>query len=289
MASNKLLKVIAVLAVFSLGIILFVVQLSGKGGWIVGLALAAIANGIVWWQSDTVALRMSQAKLTSPEDAPELHAMIEDLAARAGIPTPAVHIIESSAPNAFATGRTPSHGAIAITAGLIDTLRPAELEAVLAHEVAHIKNHDTLLASIIATIAGAVATLAEGAKWMLLHGSLTRPDGNKVYAILGILGSIVMVILAPIIALMTKVAVSRDSEYQADAVAAHLLGDPSSLADALALLEHNTKRISKSQLITATSHLFIIPTPDTSFLNIFRTHPPTASRIARLRSMRLDT
>jgi heat shock protein HtpX len=256
--------------------------LGGTGGMLIAFALAAAMNLGAWWFSDRLALSMSGAQPVSASEQPELHRMVETLSARAGIPKPAVYLIENDAPNAFATGRSPEKGAVAVTTGLLRLLDRGEVAGVIAHELAHIRHRDTLIASIVATIAGVITMLANMAQWALLFGGFGGSDdednGSSVF------GSLIMIVLAPIAALLIQLAISRSREYAADAGGAQILGDPHPLADALEKLE-TTARRTPLDVNPATSHLYIVNPLRGGLAGLFSTHPATQERVARLRTM----
>jgi heat shock protein HtpX len=252
---------------------------------IIALVFAVALNMGAWWFSDTLALRMSGAHEVSPAEAPELHEMVEVLSQRAGIPKPRVYIIESETPNAFATGRNPANGAVAVTTGIARLLTRDELAGVIAHELAHIKHRDTLVSSIAATIAGAITMLADMAMWGMMFAGLTgQGDDDDGGGIAEMVGGILMMILAPIAAVIIQMAISRSREYLADAGGARILGDPLPLASALEKLEWAAGRLPM-QTSPATSHLYIVNPLVGGLAGLFRTHPDTGERIARLRSM----
>ncbi len=265
---------------------LFVVvggAIGGRGGATLALILAGVMNFFAYWFSDKVALAMSGARPVSEQEAPELHAIVAKLAAKAGLPKPRVYLIPSETPNAFATGRNPEHAAVAVTAGIMRILNRDELEGVLAHELAHIKNRDILISSIAAVLAGAIAYLAQMAQWALFFGGFSRDDdeGNP----LGLIGVILMIILAPIAASLIQLAVSRSREYLADATGAKICRCPLSLARALEKLEAWNKRIPMN-VNPAQAQMFIVnPLRGETLMRLFSTHPPISDRIARLVEM----
>ncbi len=268
---------------------LFVVigsAIGGQIGMIIAFVIAIAMNMGAWWFSDALALRMSGAREVSPAEAPELHQMVEVLSARASIPKPRVYVIDSATPNAFATGRSPSKGAVAVTTGIMRMLDRDELAGVMAHELAHIKHRDTLISSIAATIAGAITMLAEMAQWALIFGGLSGQDDEEG-GWASLIGSLLMIILAPIAALLIQMAISRSREYLADAGGARILGDPLPLASALEKLEWAAGR-APMNVNPATSHLYIVNPLKGGLVGLFRTHPETAERIARLRSMAMQ-
>jgi heat shock protein HtpX len=258
--------------------------IGGQSGVVIAFVFAVIMNMGAWWFSDSLALRMSGAQAVSPQEAPELHRMVEALATRAGLPKPAVYLIDSEAPNAFATGRSPSKGAVAVTTGIMRLLDRDELAGVIAHELAHIKHRDTLISSVVATIAGALTMLAQMAQWAMLFGGLGGSDDEDGGGLAGMAGTLVMIIVAPIAALLIQMAISRAREYSADAGGARILGDPLPLASALEKLEWAANRMPM-QVNPAVSHLYIVNPLRGGFSGLFRTHPESTERIARLRAM----
>lgn len=260
--------------------------IGGKVGMFIAFGLAVLMNMGAWWFSDSLALRMSGAQEVSPAEQPELYKMVADLANRAGLPMPKVCIIESPLPNAFATGRSPSKGAVAVTTGIMQILDKDELAGVVAHELAHIKNRDTLISSIAATVAGSITMLADMAMWsMLLGGILGGNDEDDGGGIGEMVGGLLMIILAPIAAMIIQMAISRSREYGADAGGAAILGNPLPLAHALAKLEQASS-LAHAPVNPATSHLYIVnPLSAGSIAGLFSTHPATEERIRRLRDM----
>ena len=251
--------------------------LGGTSGMVIALLFAVTINMAAWWFSDKMALKMSRAREVTPAEAPELHRMVEILAQRAGIPKPSVHIIDSPASNAFATGRSPAKGAVAVTTGITQVLNRDELAGVIAHELAHIKNRDTLISSIAATIAGAISMLADMAIWSMIFGGGDEEEGAG--------GGIMMLFLAPIAALIIQMAISRSREFVADAEGARILGDPQPLADALRKIEMSVKQ-RPMEVQPATSHLYIVNPVFGGLAGLFSTHPATDKRIAKLQEMR---
>jgi heat shock protein HtpX len=264
------------------------IALLGVGGWafggsrgltmmvIVGLAI----NFGAYWFSDRIALRMHRAQPLPRESAPEVHEIVERLAARAGMPMPSIHLIPSPSPNAFATGRGPRHAAVAVTEGLLEVMDRRQLAGVLAHELSHVRDRDVLVATVAAGIAGVISTIGYVLQWGLLLGG-TRDDRNG-----SALAAIAWVIVAPIIALLLQLAISRAREYGADSSGARLTGDPDGLADALERLEAASRRQPYEHAGPATAHLFIVnPLRGRSVLSWLATHPPIEQRVARLRSM----
>jgi heat shock protein HtpX len=279
MKTTLLLGLMTVLIIFIGGAV------GGQGGMIMAFFLAGIMNLGSYWFSDKIVLAMYRAKEIAPQEHPEIHQMIMELAQHAGIPKPRVFLIEDDSPNAFATGRNPGHAVVAVTSGILRILSRQELKGVLAHELAHVKNRDILVGSIAATMAGAIMILANMARWSAIFGG--SRDSEESGGGGGIIGLLVMTIVAPIAAMVIQMAISRSREYLADASGAQFSGSPLGLAGALEKLEIASKRIPMEDPKPATAHMFIVnPLSGRSLLNLFSTHPPIEERIARLRSMR---
>jgi heat shock protein HtpX len=259
--------------------------LGGRQGMMVALIFAGVMNFGSYWFSDRIVLALYRAREVQEADAPELFRVVRGLAQRAGIPMPKVYIVPNETPNAFATGRSPQHAAVAVTEGILRILSSAELEGVLAHELSHIKHRDTLIATIAATMAGVIVMLANMAKWAAIFGGFGGRDEEDRGG--GALGFIFMAILAPVAAMLIQLAISRSREYLADEGSARITKSPGRLADALQKLELGAERIPMAAN-PATSHLFIVnPLRGRSFLSLFSTHPPIEERVARLRAMRI--
>lgn len=260
--------------------------LGGRAGMTIALVLALGMNFFAYWFSDRMALAMSGAKPVSESEAPELHRMVEELARRAEIPKPKVYIIPQETPNAFATGRNPDHAAVAVTTGIMQLLSKEELMGVLSHELAHIKHRDILISSIAAVLAGAISYLANMAQWGLLFGGFGDNDEEDGGNPLGIVGVILMMILAPLAAMLIQMAISRSREYLADAGGAKILGDPVPLASALKRLEEWNQRLPMA-VNPATAQMYIVnPLTAGNLANLFSTHPPIEERVKRLLSRR---
>ena len=256
--------------------------LGGNGGMTFALLLAFAMNFFAYWFSDKAVLKMSGAREAIASEAPDLHRMVSNLAKRADLPMPRVYIMHQDTPNAFATGRNPDHAAVAVTTGLLNILKQDELEGVLAHELAHIKNRDILISTIAATMAGAISTMASMAQWAMIFGG-GRSDENNNGG--GIIGNIAMMILAPLGAALIQMAVSRSREYQADATGAAICGHPRSLASALQQLEIFNRR-RPMDVNPATAQMYIVnPLTGGQLANLFSTHPPMRERIKRLAAM----
>jgi heat shock protein HtpX len=257
--------------------------IGGNQGLLIAFVFALLMNFGSYWFSDKIILSMYGAREVSLHEAPDLYRLVQRLAQRAGIPMPRVYLIQSDAPNAFATGRNPQHGAVAVTEGLLRMLDEEELAGVLAHELGHIRNRDTLIMTVAATLAGAITMLAQMAQWGALFGFGRRDDEDSGGG--GILGVLLMAILAPIAATLIQLAISRSREYFADTTGAAIAGAPSGLARALEKLHYASQRLPMAAN-PATAHLFIVnPLAGGSWVNLFSTHPPIEERIRRLRRM----
>jgi len=265
------------------GLFLFVGHLiGGKTGMTIALVLAGIMNFIAYWFSDKIVLAMYGARELPYEEAPWLHRMVEDLAQRANIPKPKIYLVPMEQPNAFATGRGPSNGAVAVTSGILQILDERELRGVLAHEIGHIKNRDVLVATMAATIAGAISYLVNMFQWALLLGHSRDEENNNP---LSIIASIAMIIITPIIATIIQMAISRSREYMADETGARISGDPLALASALEKI-HNYVHQIPAEVNQGTAHLFIEnPLSGQSIWELFSTHPSTEKRIERLKEL----
>jgi heat shock protein HtpX len=254
--------------------------IAGEQGMLIAFVLACGMNVFAWWNSDRVVLGMHNAQPIGPRDAPRLYEMTAALASRAGLPMPKLYVIHEDQPNAFATGRSPEKGAVAVNTGLLDMMSEREVAGVIAHELAHIKNHDTLIMTITATLAGAIGMLAQFG--MVFGRSNQR---NNAF---GPIGTILLVILAPIAAMIVQMAVSRSREYEADRIGAEIAGDPCGLASALLRLEqYKQGRVNEAaEANPASAHVFIInPLSGLRMDGLFSTHPATANRVAALERM----
>jgi heat shock protein HtpX len=262
------------------GLILVCGQLlGGRSGMILALGFAAVMNLGSYWFSDKIVLAMYRAKPVSEAEAPRLHAITQRLTSRAGLPMPKLYVLPDPSPNAFATGRNPSHSAVAVTKGLLDMMDDEELEGVVAHELGHVKNRDILIASVAATIAGAITWLAHMAQWGAIFGGYGGRDDREGSNPLALLA---MAILAPVAAVIIQMAVSRSREYAADQAGARFAGNPHGLARALEKLGKASGRIPM-HATPATSHMFIVkPFSGQGLMNLFSTHPPLEERIRRL-------
>jgi heat shock protein HtpX len=284
-----LLAVLAALLVFVGGL------LAGRAGMVTALLFAIALNGFMYWKSDSLALRANGARELGLGEAPRLRQIVTDLAARAAIPVPRLYLIERPEPNAFATGRDPEHAALAVTTGILQLMDERELTGVLAHELSHVKNRDTLIGTIAATIAGAISFVAQMAQFELFFGAGGTQDRRNPLA------ALLTIVLAPIAATIIQLAVSRGREYSADASGAQLTGDPEGLARALEELDTATQKLGVLARLRgrvqgqapapspAFAHLYIVnPLTGADLAGLFSTHPPIASRVARLHAMTLE-
>ena len=257
--------------------------LGGSQGLVIAFVFAVIMNFGSYWFSDKIVLAMYSARQVSEAEAPMLYRIVHNLALRAGIPMPKLYIIPSESPNAFATGRSPQHAAVAATEGILRLMNERELTGVLAHELSHVKNRDILISSIAATLAGVIMMVANMMRWAAIFGGMSRDNDREGGG--GILGLIVMAIVAPLAAMIIQMAISRTREYAADASGARMSGDPLGLASALEKLGAASQRIPLDAS-PQTSHLFIVnPLSGRSLMQLFSTHPPLEDRIERLRTM----
>ena len=279
-------KTFILLAGLTVMLLLIGQAIAGRQGLYMALFMALVMNAVGYWFSDKIALAMSGAQEVSPQEAPDLHHMVEKLSVQAGIPKPRVYIIPQDTPNAFATGRNPQHAAVAVTQGILRILRPDELEGVLAHELGHVKNRDILISSIAAVFAGAISYLAYMAQWGAMFGGSRGDDeegggggGNMLVAIL-------MAVLAPMAAMLIQMAISRSREYQADATGARLVHSGRPLANALLKLEQANQQVPM-QVNPAQAQMYIVnPLSARGLTRLFSTHPPIEERVARLNAMR---
>ncbi len=259
-------------------------MMGGKSGAMVALVLAGVMNFASYWWSDKIVLRMYKASEVGRDDAPQLYSDVEELAQVAGLPTPRVYIIPEQAPNAFATGRDPHHSAVAVTQGIMRLLNRDELKGVIAHELAHIRNRDILIGSVAATIAGAISYIAYMAQFAAIFGG---GGGDRRGG--GMLGLLAMAIIAPMAAMIVRMAISRTREFGADKTGAEICGNPLYLSNALKKLEAGASRVPlqvSEQAAESTAHMMIVsPMIGGGFAKLFSTHPPTGERVARLEAM----
>jgi len=280
---SNVFKTALLLGILTALLILIGGAIGGRQGMLVAFFFALVMNFASYWFSDKIVLAIYRAQPIEESQAPGLYRIVRTLATRAAIPMPRVYLIPNEAPNAFATGRNPQHAAVAVTEGIMRILDEEELQGVLAHELSHVKNRDVLIATIAATLAGAITYLAQMAQWAAIFGGRRddEEEGGSGF------GALLMAILAPIAAMLIQLAVSRAREYQADASGARLAGKTWGLAKALEKLETASQALPMDAS-PATAHLFIVnPLSGRTLLRLFSTHPPIEERIARLRSMRV--
>jgi heat shock protein HtpX len=277
----NILKTMALMVSLTLMLLFIGGLLGGKSGMTFALIVALAMNFITYWFSDKIVLKMYGAREVNETESPELYGAVARLSQRAHLPMPRVYMIDQEQPNAFATGRDPGHGAVAVTTGIMRILSREELEGVIAHELAHIKHRDILVGTIAATIAGAISYLAQMTQWAMILGG-GRNDENRGSTPIA---ALVMMIVGPIAAMMVQMAISRSREYGADQGGAQIAGNPLNLAGALKKLHTASQKIPM-EANPATSHMFIInPLSGGGLLKLFSTHPPVEERIARLEAM----
>ena len=256
--------------------------IAGQGGMLIAFLVAAAMNFFAYWTSDSLVLSMHHAQPLAPNDAPELYQIVADLARRAEIPMPRLYLMHEGQPNAFATGRNPEKGVVAVTSGLLEILDRDEIAAVIAHEIAHIKNRDTLTMTITATLAGAIGMLANFA--MIFTPSNNNREGGGI----GGIGALILMLLAPIMAMLVQMAISRTREYEADKTGASICGNPEALATALQKIEAYAKgRVNlTAERNPASAHVFIYnPLSGAGADSLFSTHPSTQNRVTRLMAL----
>lgn len=284
------LKTLLLLGTLTVLFVMFGRMVGGQQGMLIALLLAGVMNLVAYFFSDRIVLAMQGARELSEWEAPELHDIVARLAQRAGIPKPRIYLIPTETPNAFATGRDPHHAAVAVTEGILRMLNRDELEGVLAHEIAHIKHRDTLIMVVAATLAGAIAVLADFARMFLWFGAWGSDDRERGSSPLALVGLLIGIIVLPLAALLIQLAISRTREFLADEGGAYISGKPLALASALAKLERGVA-LAPMETNPATAPLFIVhPFGDSGgsgnwFVSLFRTHPPTEERIARLQAL----
>ena len=282
---SNILKTTFFLSLLTILLVAMGGAIGGKGGMMVAFLMAGVMNFGSYWFSDKIVLRMYNAREITREVHPSFYGMVERLAGRAGLPMPKVYIIPDDSPNAFATGRNPDHAAVAATEGILRVLTPEELEGVMAHELAHVKNRDILISTVAATLAGAISMIGNMLQWGAMFGA-GRSDDEEGGGIGGMIGSLAMAIIAPIAAMLIQMAVSRSREYLADASGAEICGHPLALAGALGKLQMASQAIPMLDARPATAHMFIVnPLTAGGLASLFSTHPPMEERIARLRAL----
>jgi heat shock protein HtpX len=276
-------KTIGLMVFMTLLLVFVGAAIGGRGGMVMAFALAVIMNFGAYWFSDKIVLRMYKAQPVTEAQAPELHAIVRTLVQKAGMPMPKVYIMPEETPNAFATGRNPEHAVVAVTQGIMRLLSREELTGVIAHELAHIKHRDMLTGTIVATIAGAISMLAQMAQWAMIFGGGRRDSDDEGGSPIA---ALVMMIVAPIAAMIVQMAISRTREFEADKGGAQIAGHPSGLANALLKLEKGAQIVPMHDAKPATAHMFIVnPLTGGGLLKLFSTHPPIAERVKRLNEM----
>jgi len=275
------LKTVVFMSILTVLVILAGQALGGNTGMIMAFVFALLMNGASYWFSDKMVIAMTRSKPLPRENNPELYDMVEKLARNAGLPMPRLYLTPSPQPNAFATGRNPANSVVAVTEGLLRILNREELEGVISHELAHIKNRDILIGSLAAVMAGVITTLANWAQWALLFGGLGGDDEEGGSG----LAAIPLIILGPLAAMLVQMAISRSREYLADSTGADIAGNSQGLAQALLKLEQGARMVPM-EVSPAASHMFIVnPLTGRQLMNLFSTHPPISERVKRLRSM----
>jgi heat shock protein HtpX len=275
------LKTTFLMALLSVVLVIAGGMLGGQNGVVLAFFFALVMNGISYWFSDKLILRMYGAQAIGPADAPGLYRIVQELALRAQMPMPKLYLIPEEAPNAFATGRNEKNAAVAVTQGILRMLTEAELRGVLAHELSHVKNRDILVGTIAATMAGAVSMLANMAQWGMIFGGRSSEEKEGAHPI----AALAMIIVAPLAALLIQMAISRSREFGADATGAAVSDDPLSLANALQKLQRGVESLPM-QATPATAHMFIVnPLTGGGLMSLFSTHPPMEERIKRLKRM----
>lgn len=263
-------------------------SLAGQGGMMMAFIFAVIMNFGAYWFSDKIVLSMMRAKAVTEPESPELYRIVRGLAQRARLPMPKIYITPDKNPNAFATGRSPDHAAVAVTSGLLELLNRDEIEGVLSHELSHIQNRDTLVSTVAATLAGAISMITQMFSWALMFGR-SNDDDERGHP----LAALILMIVAPLAAAVIQMAISRSREYGADAAGARISGEPEKLARALEKLDEAAHAIPMHDVKPATAHMFIVSPLSggrrgggSALLNLFSTHPPVEERVRRLREMR---
>ena len=277
----RMIKTLFLLTALTVLLVLGGDAIAGQQGMTFGLIIAVVMNGVAYFFSDKIALRSSGAQPVTREQLPRLYEVMERLVAKARLPMPKLYVIPQPAPNAFATGRNPSHASVAVTAGLMELMNDDELEGVIAHELSHVRNYDILITSIAATLAGAITWIAHIGQWAMIFGGYGNSRDRR-----GGLGALLMIFVAPLAALLIQLGLSRQREFAADASGARMVGHPYGLVSALEKLGAYNKRIPMNVSPTTASLFIVAPlTAGQIFSGLFSTHPPLSERIAVLRNM----
>lgn len=280
MSALNSLKSAFLLSALTIITVLIGQALGGQSGMVIAFGFALVFNGISYWYSDKIAIKMTRSRPISREESPYLYGIVESLSQRAGLPIPRLYLTPSRQPNAFATGRNPQNAAVAVTQGLMELLDREELEGVLAHELAHIKNRDVFISTLAAVMAGVITILADMAQWALIFGGNNDEEEGSGLAALP------MIILGPLAAMLIQMAISRSREYHADATGAQIAGSSEGLSRALLKLQQ-ASRYLPMQVSPAASHMFIVnPISGRALLSLFSTHPPVEERVKRLQKIR---
>lgn len=274
----QVFKTTLLLTVLTVVLLLIGNWLGGETGLILALIFAGVMNFATYFYSDKIALKSCNAQPVTRQELPNVYRILESLTGRENLPMPKVYVIPTDSPNAFATGRNPQHASVAVTRGILQVLNDEELEGVLGHELGHVRNHDILISSVAATLAGAIILIARFAGWAALFGGFGGSDDREG----GALGALALMIVAPVAAMLIQLAISRSREYAADSSGAKWTGNPQALASALEKLDAYSKRLPM-QASPSTAHLFIIQPRTRAFLaGLFSTHPPIPKRVERL-------
>jgi heat shock protein HtpX len=282
---SNIFKTTILLSLLTILLVIMGGAVGGKGGMMFAFFVAIAMNFGSYWFSDKIVLKMYAAREISEYEQPVFYGLVRRLSVQAGLPMPKVYIIPDDSPNAFATGRNPDHAAVAATEGILRILSTDELEGVMAHELAHVKNRDILISTIAATFAGAISMIGNMLQWGAMFGA-GRGDDEEGGGIGGMVGSLAMAIIAPIAAMLIQMAISRSREYLADASGAEICGRPLALAGALRKLHNASQAIPMQEARPATAHMFIVnPLTGGGLISLFSTHPPMEERIARLESL----
>lgn len=277
------LKTTILLASLTGLLVVFGNLLGGSQGATIALLIAGVMNFASYWFSDKIVLSMYRAQPVSPSDGNPLYRIVQRICEKNNLPMPKVYIIDNQSPNAFATGRSPTHASVAATTGILRILSEDELEGVMAHELAHVQNRDTLTSTIAATIAGAITWIAQMVQWSAMWGGMRHNDDDNNP--LGMAGALLMAILAPVAAMLIQMAISRSREFAADETGARFCGRPLSLANALAKLERGASALPLQNGNPSTAHLFIVNPFKGGIANLFSTHPPMTERIEKLQQL----
>ena len=285
----NVIKTTLLLALLTIFLVFLGGLMGGTQGAMFAFIFSLVINFVSYWFSDKIVLRSYNAQPLNEADAPQVYRAVRDISLRNKLPMPKIYWVATKTPNAFATGRNPQHAAIAVTSGLLEILNEEEIKGVIAHELSHVKNRDTLVSTIAASLAGAIMMLAHSARWFGLLGGRSRDDDNRGNAGVQLVVMLIVAILAPLAASLIQLAISRSREYGADDTGAHLTGNPHGLASALQKLDQASRAYPLPNANPATAHLFIVnPLSAQGIQALFSTHPPMRERIKRLQEMRIS-